>query len=114
MKKTLASVLVPFLLAACGGSDAPPTTEVYAATGALQCTRGGLTLAQQRAQLEGVGVAVVSASCGLDGAARVAVCGASDGSIGVFTIASAQTGVALNNGFQLFASLPNGTKTACR
>ena len=113
MKKNVIVLVLVGVVAACGGGDETTTTDVYAVRGSLQCTGGGVTLAQQRAQLEGAGVAVVSASCGSDGVPRVTQCGTPSGEIGVFTIPSNQVGPASSSGFLPLSGLPGATKTAC-
>ena len=113
MVKNVAVLILVGAVAACGASDEPATTDVYAARGGLQCTGSGVTLAQQRAKLEGVGVVVVSASCGSDGVSRVAQCGTPNGDIGWFTIPSTQIGLASSSGFLPLSGLPAATKTVC-
>jgi hypothetical protein len=100
-------------IAACGGGDESTMVSVYANTGAVQCTGGGLTLSQQRAQLEQAGVTVHSASCGHDGIPVPAVCGASAGTIGIFGISSDQVALAANRGFATLSSLPSARAVPC-
>ena len=113
MKRKVIVLILVGVVAGCGGGDEPTTTDVYAARGSLQCSVGGVTLAQQLAQLEGAGVAVVSASCGSDGVPRITQCGTPSGEIGVFTIPSNQVGAASSSGFLPLSRLAGATKTAC-
>ena len=94
-------------------SGSPTTTSVYKSTGSLQCTGGGLTLEQLKAELTGGSLPVESASCGIDGLGHIAVCGASDGRIGIFEIASAGVTAAQALGFAPLSDLPEATRTAC-
>lgn len=113
MKRNSVVLMLAGVFAACGGGDESTTTDVYATRGSLQCSGGGVTLAQQRAQLESAGATVVSASCGSDGVLRVTQCGTPSGEIGVFSIPSNQVGLASTSGFLPLSGLPGATKTAC-
>lgn len=80
-------------------SGSPSATSVYKSNGSMQCTGGG--------------VAVQSSSCGFDGNAHITVCGASDGRIGIFEIATADLAAAQALGFAPLPTLPDATRTAC-
>jgi hypothetical protein len=56
--------------------------------------------------LQSAGVEVISASCGVDGLARPALCGAPDGRIAIFEISPAQSQLASSAGFSSLAGLP--------
>jgi hypothetical protein len=113
MKTKLFSWVLLAGVAGCGGGGDSTTTEVYAYRGVLQCTGGGVTLTQQRAQLEGAGVSVLSASCGTDGMLHAAVCGAESGEIGVFTIPGDQTSAASKAGFASLSGRPAAKTKSC-
>lgn len=118
MLRTSCLLLLAGLLAACEsagrGSTATTYTQVYAPTGAAQCEGGGTRVPDMAQQLRDQGVAVEMASCGQDGLVRTAVCGAPDGSIGVFVIPQADGQRALQLGFQPFASIPDAIVGPCR
>jgi len=126
--RTVAAVLsLGALLCACGGgggnegsgseaiSPAPPTPPVamFRSLGSQQCTGGGLTLASLVQTLTSAGVTVAGSSCGNDGLARIALCGAPDGRIGIVDVAQSQTAGATALGFALLSELPSATRTAC-
>ena len=94
-------------------SGSPTATSVYKPTGSVQCTGGGLTLDQLKAQLTGGSIPVESAACGFDGNAHITVCGASDGRIGVFEISNADIAAAQALGFAPLSALPDATRAAC-
>jgi hypothetical protein len=64
-------------------------------------------------QLVGAGVIVLRSACGTDGLMRPAVCGASDGRIAIFAIASKDEDAARKLGFMPLKSLPEATVTKC-
>jgi hypothetical protein len=107
------------LLAGCGGGSVDgglpippaPLSTVYKSLGSVQCTGGGTTLAAIQKQLSDAGVTVFAASCGIDGLAHIAVCGADDGKIAIFDVPSAQVNAALALSFGNLASLPDAKKT---
>lgn len=111
--------LVPaaLLLAACETTQPGPEqrtyTQVYANTGAVQCEGGGARVPDMAQQMRDEGVAVEMASCGHDGMARTAVCGAPDGSIGVFVIPEADRQRAQELGFESFDRLPDARVHPC-
>ena len=104
-------------LAACGGSasDSPgANVSVYKYVGSVQCTGGGTALPAMQQQLAGAGIRVITASCGSDGNAYAAMCGAADGRIGILEIPAAQAQAASALGFAPLSSLPAATKAACQ
>lgn len=109
-------LLVPaLLLAGCGnnsGSD-EERVEVYKATGAVQCEGGGMGLSELAAPLREAGIELMGESCGHDGMMRPAVCGASDGSIGIFLVEAGDQARASDLGFEPLSSLPEATLNDC-
>lgn len=78
--RRLLAVLAVASLTACGGDSGGPDIEtrvagikVFKATGSLQCSGGGLSLAALQAQLGAANVQVRSAECGTDGQPMPAV-----------------------------------------
>ena len=105
--------LAVVLLSACGGDGAEdPSVLVYRSLGSVQCQGGGQTLSMVQASLESAGVRVISASCGDDGLAHAAVCGASDGRIAILEILQSQSQAAFSVGFSSVTGLPF-TRTPC-
>ena len=111
-----ASVAVAALfVAACGGGDeAGGPVSVAKSLGSVQCAGGGITLPEMQSQLTGAGVQVLAASCGNDGVGHPAVCGASDGAIGIFDIPASQQAAAQALAFAPLSTLPHATREACR
>lgn len=106
--------LVP--LAACGGGNGNPTSGIrtYKYAESLQCSGGGLSLAEMQQQLAEAGILVLNASCGVDGNMRTAVCGAPDGRIGIIEIPSEQLPSASGLGFAPLTTLPAAVQVPCR
>lgn len=114
-------IIVAGLLAACGGGNSDPIlpdpmtllpATVYKSLGSVQCTGGGTTLAGIQKQLTDAGVTVLTSSCGTDGLASPAVCGAGDGKIAIFDIPPPQLSAALALSFGNLTSLPDAKKTS--
>lgn len=101
-------------LAACAQQPPGPTVEVYASRGSLQCTGGGVPVAELQRRLSDAGVTVLESACGSDGRIRPAVCGAPDGAIAIFRIPASHTATADARGFRPLAELPGATRGACR
>jgi hypothetical protein len=101
-------------LAACGGGSEPTVTAVYKYMGSVQCSGGGISLATMQQQLASGGVTVLASSCGTDGKAYVAMCGAPDGAIGIFDVPAEQADRALSLSFARLSDLPNAARVACR
>lgn len=116
--RTLGFVPAALLLVACqntGSSLSPQTyVQVYANTGAVQCAGGGANVVDMAQQMRDQGVRVQMASCGHDGLLRTAVCGAPEGSIGVFVIPQADFHQATQLGFVPFAQLPDARVQPCK
>ncbi len=100
-------------LCACGGDDGANDVPVYASLDSIQCGAVGSPVSSLRAKLTTAGIAVASSSCGIDGMAHGAVCGASDGSIGIFNVAAAQVPGATALGFAPLSQLPAASVAAC-
>ena len=68
-----------FHLAGCGSDGAiEPGVEVFKSRGSVQCTGGGTEPEVMKGELINAGINVMSFSCGVDGLAHPAVCGASE------------------------------------
>lgn len=109
-------LLVVIFFAACAGEKSASVgtnVSLYKYIGSAQCNGGGTPLAAMKRQLIDAGIQVHASACGGDGKFYPAVCGASDGRIGIFDIASAQVPAASTLGFAPLSSLPSATKTAC-
>ena len=104
------------LLCACGGEAGNADTEtasVYASLDSTQCGTVKSPLSSLSSRLTAGGVTVVSASCGSDGVARGAVCGESDGRIGIFSVPASQQASAAALGFASLGDLPAASVGAC-
>ncbi len=111
------SLLTLVVLAACGGGESPtPATNIslYKSFGSVQCSGGGTSLQAMEGQLAQAGVKVLSSTCGIDGNAYPAVCGAADGRIGIFEVPAPQAQAAETVGFSALSKLPNASKVACQ
>lgn len=120
--RILLPVLAVASLAACGGggdSGGPDIqtrvagVKVFKATGSLQCSGGGLSLAALQAQLAAANVPVQDAACGTDGQALPTVCGVPDGKIGIFEIPTAQEAAAIAAGFKPLSTQPGAKTVPC-
>ena len=103
-------------LAACGGGgDATiSAVSVYKYAGSVQCTGGGNSLSEMGSQLTAAGIPVISSTCGTDGKVYAAVCGGSDGRIGIFEIAEHHSQAASAVGFASLSNLPDATNIPCQ
>ena len=116
MRISLFLLLAFALPVACGGGDAGTpgaSIAVYKYAGSVQCTGGGMSLADMDRQLADAGIKVISSACGFDGKLYPTVCGGGDGRIGIFEVAQTQTQAASKIGFALLSDLPAATKTSC-
>lgn len=111
-------VAAALLLMACETTRTGPSQltylQVYADTGAVQCADGGASVPDMAQQMRDQGIRVEMASCGHDGLTRTAVCGALEGSIGVFVIPRADYQKALKLGFESFDRLPAARVHPCK
>lgn len=81
------------------------TVEVYKYDGTLQCGMGQeIALGEMAKQLTAAGIEVLDSRKGNDGLAHIAVCGASTGSINVYTIRREQLPAAREAGFRMLVS----------
>lgn len=113
---SLVSIAAAALLtASCGGGgdNVAATVSVYKSLGSSQCTGGGLTLSALQYQLAAAGIQAIAASCGLDGNVYPAICGASDGHIGIFTVPPQDVQLAVTLGFAALSTLPAAVPQAC-
>jgi DnaJ-class molecular chaperone len=112
MRIVVLTLAVLASLTACGGGE-EDGSQVFKSMGSRQCSGGGVSLATLQAQLATANVQVHSAACGTDGMATSAVCGASDGKIGIFEISPAQAGAAAAAGFAPLSTLPAAKTISC-
>ncbi|WP_312548625.1 hypothetical protein [Massilia sp.] len=125
MRILLPAVAVVASLAACGGSGEGnadtklagtkivPGTKVFKSMDSLQCSGGGVPLSALQAQLAAANIQVQAAECGNDGRPTPAVCGVSDGRIGIFEIPVDQGAVAAAAGFKPLTTLPGAKTIPC-
>jgi len=90
-----------------------PSVSVAKHRGTIQCYPGGSSLQELQLQLVAAGIRVLSSSCGGDGRAYPAMCGAPTGEIGVFGVPESQVLSALDLGFVLLSSLPDASSFPC-
>lgn len=117
IRSTAAHLVAIAALAGCSGTaPAPPapSVEVYQYAGSLQCTGGGQSLSAMAKRLDDAGVKVLGSACGSDGRFYPAMCGASDGRIGIFDIPAGQAAAASSAGFQPLTKRPGAMKRPCR
>lgn len=117
MRTLLFPLVVCATFAGCaGGAGESPVTNVsmYKYSGSVQCTGGGTSLSAMESQLTDAGIHVVASACGIDGKVYAAVCGASDGRIGIFEVSVAQAQAASALGFVPLSNLPSATTVACQ
>jgi hypothetical protein len=99
--------------AAASASTPPQSVSVYMVLGSRQCQDGGRTLAEVQKVLSDGGVRVLGSSCGNDGMAYPAVCGAPDGRIAIIDVPEGQVEAALKLGFSLLSQRPRAQRIAC-
>ena len=110
----LLSTVFALATTACGGGrDTAATVSIYKSLGSLQCTGGGLTVSALQFQLAAAGIQAIAASCGLDGNVYPAICGASDGHIGIFNVPPQDVQLAVTLGFAALSTLPAAVPQAC-
>ena len=112
------SVFIFFALtfiSGCGnGETSEPSAKVFKSRGSVQCTGGGTAPEVMQNELIIAGIKVRSFSCGIDGLARVGVCGAPDGAINIFEIPQSSVEQAQSLGFAGLSTLPNAQETQCK
>ena len=114
MRIVVLTLAVLASLTACGGGeDEDASSKVFKSMGSLQCSGGGVSLAVLQAQLAAANVQVRSGACGTDGLATPAVCGGSDGRIGIFEISPAQAAAASAAGFAPLSTVPAAKTIPC-
>ena len=101
----------------CSGAnvaETQATVRVFKYAGSVQCTGGGADLSAMTRQLRDAGLQVISSACGTDGRMRVAMCGASDGRVGIFELSSKDAQLAAKLGFNLLSELPEAKTVPCK
>lgn len=104
-----------FLFGACASEgQLVDEVKVYKSAGGLQCEpESGVPLAEMEAELTDAGIQVLCAQEANDGVARITMCGASDGSINVYTIDGADLPGAEALGFASVDVLPEYRDEVC-
>ena len=90
-----------------------PGVSVYKYVGSRQCEGGGTPVEKMMRQLSEAGVAVMNVHCGTDGRMYPAMCGASDGRIGILEVPEDKVSAAAALGFAPLSNLPEASKTVC-
>ncbi|MFZ4649330.1 MAG: hypothetical protein ACOYLV_01350 [Rubrivivax sp.] len=111
----LAILAAPALVVA-GCSVAHGTSKpvaVYMSLGSKQCQEGGRTVSDVQKTLRAAGIQVLAATCGSDGFAYPAVCGAPDGRIAIVDVPAEQASAAVKLGFRLLSDRPGATRSSC-
>ncbi len=117
MKNIVAVFASAVFLSACGvpqKTDTHSTARVFKSFGTTQCSGGDVDLAAVLRGLKDTGIRVLDASCGVDGLARVAMCGAGDGRIAIAEIDAGDLRRAQDQGFALLSSVPEAKVVPCR
>ena len=111
------SLLISQIAATAGNrpvTTASASVSLYMRAGSVQCAAGGLSLIEMQRKLTDAGIQVLTANCGSDGMAHIALCGADDGRIGIFEVPATQAQDALVLGFEPLSGLPDATTVVCR
>lgn len=109
----------PMVAGASGQQPAPApgqaasAVSVYLSLGSRQCQEGGRTVSEVQKLLTDAGVRVLSSSCGTDGMAYPAVCGAPDGRIAILEVPADQVEAARKAGFSLLSQRPRAQRQPC-
>jgi hypothetical protein len=90
------------------------TVRVFKYTGSVQCVGGGIDLPAMARQLTDAGLQVLSSACGTDGLMRAAVCGTSDGRIGIFELSANDAQAASKLGFMPLSELREARIVPCK
>ena len=115
MRKSLCIIFVLAFIAGCGGDGSvEASVKVFKSRGSLQCTGGGTAPEVMKNELIMAGIDVTSVSCGFDGLAHPALCGAPDGAINIFEIPESKVAQSQSLGFASLSTLPNAQETQCR
>lgn len=115
MRALMRAALVALAVApAAACASAPPkAVAVYLTLGSRQCQDGGRSLAEVQKMLSEAGVKVLAATCGTDGMAYPAVCGAPDGRIAIVDVPEGQVEAARKLGFSLLSDRPRAQRLGC-
>ena len=107
------AALCALLVAGCTGSSPWHPVKVYKSDGSLQCQGDGTSVEEMQRELTDRGIAVACGQKASDGSAHVTVCGASTGSINVYTIDAEDLAQAQSLGFASTAELPDYQDQEC-
>lgn len=104
------------LLSACAADPAVSGAAVPMARplGSLQCSGGGTTPEAMVRELAAKGVKARAPSCATDGRMHAAMCGASDGRLGVVEVDAADQATAEAAGFKPLAQWRGSVAVPCR
>lgn len=108
--------LAAALLAACAAEPAVsgPAVKMARPLGSLQCTGGGTTPEALQRELAAKGVKARAPSCATDGRMHAAMCGASDGRLGVLEVDAADRAAAEAAGFKPLEQWRGAAAVPCR
>ncbi len=103
-------------LAACASEPAVsgPAVKMARPLGSLQCTGGGTTPEALQRELAAKGVKARAPSCATDGRMHAAMCGASDGRLGVLEVDAADQAAAEAAGFKPLEQWRGAVAVPCR
>lgn len=116
VRRVLISLSVA-LLSACASDAAMssgPSVRVAKSLGSVQCSAGGVTVADLSKQLATAGAKVLGSSCATDGRMHAAMCGASDGRLGVLEIRAADLKAAEALGFRPLEQWRGAAAVPCK
>lgn len=116
MDKLVIAMTAALLMSACAdmGRVAPaPGVAVYKYIGSKQCEGGGTPVEKMMRQLSEAGIPVINVNCGTDGRMYPAMCGASDGRIGILEVPESKVSAAAALGYAPLVNLPEANKTVC-
>lgn len=114
VKRALLMIFIVALSACKHNDSVPPFTKVYKADGSIQCESDGIALDMMAMELINAGIDVVCSQKSSDGLVRIALCGASTGSINVYTIHTSSLVDARALGFSPVSDLSEYQDQVCK
>ena len=116
-RTAFAAVALALAAGACAvveRAEAQGTVRVFKPAGTLQCAEAAVDLPVMQRELTDKGVKVLRATCATDGRMSAAMCGVSDGRIGLFEIAAKDVAAAARLGFAEVSALPGFREAPCK